>query len=132
MAIEVALRRGNPVTVNTPAERDLAAEAVTAAGLPLRRDMAPAMTGEDFAWYLEAASRRVRLDRQRPGRGWPRAAQFGLRLQRCDPAGRVGLSGQRREAGAAGLTAPGFIDLGQSCRSSDVSRFVNGGAAGRP
>ena len=53
----MALRRGNPVTVNTPAERDLAAEAVTAAGLPLRRDMAPAMTGEDFAWYLE----------QRPG-----------------------------------------------------------------
>ena len=45
--------RGNPVTVNTPAERDLAAEAVIAAGLPLRRDMAPAMTGEDFAWYLE-------------------------------------------------------------------------------
>jgi amidohydrolase len=55
--IEVALRRGNPVTANTPAERDLAAEAVTVAGLALRRDMAPAMTGEDFAWYLE----------QRPG-----------------------------------------------------------------
>ena len=51
------LRRGNPVTVNTPAERDMAAEAVVAAGLPLRRDLAPAMTGEDFAWYLE----------QRPG-----------------------------------------------------------------
>jgi amidohydrolase len=51
--IEVALRRGNPVTVNSPAERDLAAEAVVSAGLPLRRDMAPAMTGEDFAWYLE-------------------------------------------------------------------------------
>jgi amidohydrolase len=51
--IEVALRRGNPVTANAPAERDLAAEAVVAAGLPLRRDMAPAMTGEDFAWYLE-------------------------------------------------------------------------------
>jgi amidohydrolase len=51
--IEVALRRGNPVTVNSPAERDLAADAVVAAGLPLRRDMAPAMTGEDFAWYLE-------------------------------------------------------------------------------
>jgi amidohydrolase len=51
--IEVALRRGNPVTVNTAAERDMAAEAVVAAGLPLRRDMAPAMTGEDFAWYLE-------------------------------------------------------------------------------
>lgn len=55
--IEAELRRGNPVTLNTPAERDLAAETVTAAGLPLRRDMAPAMTGEDFAWYLE----------QRPG-----------------------------------------------------------------
>jgi amidohydrolase len=51
--IEVALRRGNPVTVNAPVERDMAAEAVVAAGLPLRRDMAPAMTGEDFAWYLE-------------------------------------------------------------------------------
>jgi hippurate hydrolase len=55
--IEVSLQRGNPVTVNTMAERDLAAEAVAAAGLPLRRDMAPAMTGEDFAWYLQ----------QRPG-----------------------------------------------------------------
>ena len=51
--IEAVLRRGNPVTVNAPAERDMAAEAVVAAGLPLRRDMAPAMTGEDFAWYLE-------------------------------------------------------------------------------
>jgi hippurate hydrolase len=55
--VEVALRRGNPVTQNTPDERDLAAEAVLAAGLPLRRDMLPAMTGEDFAWYLQ----------QRPG-----------------------------------------------------------------
>ena len=55
--IDVALRRGNPVTVNTPGERDLAAEAVLAAGLSLRRDMPPAMTGEDFAWYLQ----------QRPG-----------------------------------------------------------------
>ncbi|HEY7578235.1 MAG TPA: amidohydrolase [Acetobacteraceae bacterium] len=51
--IEVTLRRGNPVTANTPAERDVAAEAVIAAGLPLRRDLAPAMTGEDFAWYLQ-------------------------------------------------------------------------------
>jgi amidohydrolase len=51
--IEPRLRRGNPVTVNAPAERDMAAEAVVAAGLPLRRDLAPAMTGEDFAWYLE-------------------------------------------------------------------------------
>ena len=53
VAIEVTLRRGNPVTANTPAERDLAAEAVVSAGLPLRRDLLPAMTGEDFAWYLQ-------------------------------------------------------------------------------
>ncbi len=50
--IEPEFIRGNPVTANSPAERDMAAEAVTTAGLPLRRDMAPAMTGEDFAWYL--------------------------------------------------------------------------------
>ena len=57
--VEIAVEqlRGNPVTVNSPVERDLAAAAVLAAGIPLRRDMAPAMTGEDFAWYLE----------QRPG-----------------------------------------------------------------
>jgi hippurate hydrolase len=48
---EVAIRRGVPVTVNTPAERELAAAA--AAGVTeLRRDVAPAMTGEDFAWLL--------------------------------------------------------------------------------
>jgi hippurate hydrolase len=57
VAIEVTMRRGNPVTVNAPAERDLAVEAVASAGLPVRRDIPPAMTGEDFAWYLE----------QRPG-----------------------------------------------------------------
>jgi amidohydrolase len=57
VSIDVVFRRTGPPTVNTPAERDLAAEAVTASGLPLRRDMAPAMTGEDFAWYLQ----------QRPG-----------------------------------------------------------------
>jgi hippurate hydrolase len=57
VSIDVQIPRGNPVTGNTPAERNVAAEAVTNAGLRLRRDMAPAMTGEDFAWYLE----------QRPG-----------------------------------------------------------------
>ncbi len=57
VTIDVTMRRGNPVTVNTAAERDLAADAVTAAGLPLHRDIPPAMTGEDFAWYLQ----------QRPG-----------------------------------------------------------------
>ena len=50
--IDVQIPRGNPVTQNTPAERDVAAEAVAAAGLKLSRDMAPAMTGEDFAWFL--------------------------------------------------------------------------------
>jgi hippurate hydrolase len=55
--IDVEQIRGMGVTANTLAERDLAAEAVQAAGIPLRRDMAPAMTGEDFAWYLQ----------QRPG-----------------------------------------------------------------
>ncbi len=51
--IDVQIPHGNPVTANTPMERDLAAEAVLAAGLTLRQDMAPAMTGEDFAWYLD-------------------------------------------------------------------------------
>jgi hippurate hydrolase len=53
VAIEVTLRRGNPVTVNTPVERDLAVEAIASANLPVRRDLPPAMTGEDFSWYLE-------------------------------------------------------------------------------
>jgi amidohydrolase len=53
VGIEVEIPRGNAVTANTPAERDLAVEATTAAGLKLRRDLAPAMTGEDFAWYLD-------------------------------------------------------------------------------
>ena len=57
VAIDVDIPRGNPVTANSAVERDLAAEAVVAAGLPLRRNLAPAMTGEDFAWYLQ----------QRPG-----------------------------------------------------------------
>ncbi len=50
--IDVQIPRGNPVTANTPAEREMAAEAVMGGGMPLRRDLAPAMTGEDFAWYL--------------------------------------------------------------------------------
>jgi hippurate hydrolase len=50
--IDVQIPYGMPVTMNAPAERDLAAEAVVSAGLPLRRDLPPAMTGEDFSWYL--------------------------------------------------------------------------------
>ncbi len=52
VGIAVQQIRGNPVTVNTRAEADLAAQAVRAAAIPLRRDLPPAMTGEDFAWYL--------------------------------------------------------------------------------
>jgi amidohydrolase len=55
--IDVQVPPGILVTQNAPAERDLAAGAVLAAGLKLRRDMAPAMTGEDFSWFLQ----------QRPG-----------------------------------------------------------------
>ncbi len=50
--IEVAVRHGNLVTANTGPEADLAAAAAAAAGLTVRRDMAPAMTGEDFCWHL--------------------------------------------------------------------------------
>jgi len=51
--IDTQIPRGNPVTANTPEEREMAAQAVQRLGVPLRRDMAPAMTGEDFAWYLD-------------------------------------------------------------------------------
>ena len=103
VAIDVALRRGNPVTVNAAAERDLAADAVAAAGLPLRRDLLPAMTGEDFAWYLAATPWCVRLDRQRAGRRGTRTAQLELRLQRRDPSRGVRLSCERRQASLGGL-----------------------------
>ena len=53
VSINVEQIRGMPVTINSPAERDLAADAVQTGGIPLRRDLAPAMTGEDFAWYLQ-------------------------------------------------------------------------------
>jgi amidohydrolase len=51
--IDVQIPRGNVVTANTPEDRDMAAETVQALGLPLRRDLRPAMTGEDFCWYLQ-------------------------------------------------------------------------------
>ncbi|MBW8269015.1 amidohydrolase [Caldovatus aquaticus] len=47
----LAWRPGVPVTENHPAERDLAAQAAAAVAT-LRRDLPPAMTGEDFAWFL--------------------------------------------------------------------------------
>jgi hippurate hydrolase len=48
----MAFRPGVPVTVNHPEEREVAA-AAAAAVAPLRRDLPPAMTGEDFAWFLK-------------------------------------------------------------------------------
>ncbi|MDO9708212.1 amidohydrolase [Paracraurococcus lichenis] len=48
---EVEFKVGVPVTANHAAERDLAA---TVAGTvtAVRRDIPPAMTGEDFSWFL--------------------------------------------------------------------------------
>jgi hippurate hydrolase len=51
--IGVEIPAGINVVSNTPEERDRAADAVLAAGLPLRRDLPPALTGEDFCWYLD-------------------------------------------------------------------------------
>jgi amidohydrolase len=48
---EVALRRGVAVTANNAPEGALAAEAAGAVS-SLRRDLLPAMTGEDFSWLL--------------------------------------------------------------------------------
>ena len=48
---EVAVRRGVAVTANQAAEREIAAQAAGAVS-SLRRDLLPAMTGEDFSWLL--------------------------------------------------------------------------------
>jgi len=47
----VLFKVGVPVTANHPAERELAA-AAAATVTTLRRDLPPAMTGEDFAYFL--------------------------------------------------------------------------------
>jgi len=52
MQHKVTFAHGAALTRNTAAEADMAAEAAEAAGLPLRRDLAAAMTGEDFGWML--------------------------------------------------------------------------------
>jgi hippurate hydrolase len=51
---EVSVRRGVAVTANHPAERELAADAAGAV-TSVRRDLPPAMTGEDFSWLLQEA-----------------------------------------------------------------------------
>lgn len=53
VAIGVDIRHGVSVTANSHAEAELAAAAASAMGVPVRRDMAPSMAGEDFGWYLE-------------------------------------------------------------------------------
>ncbi len=53
MRAEVEIRPGVTVTANHAAEAGLAAQAAANAGLPVRRDLPPAMTGEDFGWYLQ-------------------------------------------------------------------------------
>ncbi|WP_343895861.1 amidohydrolase [Craurococcus roseus] len=52
LSAAVDVRRGVAVTANRPAERDLAAEAAGAVSA-VRRDLPPAMTGEDFSWFLQ-------------------------------------------------------------------------------
>jgi hippurate hydrolase len=54
LAAEVIVRRGVPVVRNSSAERDLVETAAAAASPGVVRGMVPAMTGEDFAWYLES------------------------------------------------------------------------------
>lgn len=49
---DVLWRQGVEVTANSPAERELAAVAAAAVA-PTRRDVPPAMTGEDFSWFLK-------------------------------------------------------------------------------
>lgn len=44
---------GVGVLINTPAEADLARLAAEKAQVPVRRDLAPSMAGEDFAFYLQ-------------------------------------------------------------------------------
>jgi amidohydrolase len=57
MQIEVDIIHGMSVTANTPEDAEIASAAAAGAGLTVRRDLPPAMTGEDFSWFLQ----------QRPG-----------------------------------------------------------------
>lgn len=52
MTARVDVSVGIGPTVNTPAEAALAVEACKAAGIEYRTDLNPAMTGEDFSWFL--------------------------------------------------------------------------------
>ena len=51
LTAEVGFRRGVPVTANHALDRETAASAA-ASVTTIRRDLPPAMTGEDFSWFL--------------------------------------------------------------------------------
>ncbi|MCW3473996.1 amidohydrolase [Limobrevibacterium gyesilva] len=53
MKATIDLPPGIGATVNSRAEADLAAEACAEAAIPVRRDLQPAMTSEDFGWFLQ-------------------------------------------------------------------------------
>jgi len=52
LTVTFSLRQGIPITINHPAEREVAAIAAAEVAT-LRRDLPPALTGEDFSWYLD-------------------------------------------------------------------------------
>jgi hippurate hydrolase len=52
VAAAMGWRQGVGVTANSPAERDLAAAAGKAVA-PVKEHVTPAMTGEDFSWFLK-------------------------------------------------------------------------------
>jgi metal-dependent amidase/aminoacylase/carboxypeptidase family protein len=53
VSARVAISGAIPPTVNHAAEAEMAAASCAESAIPLRRDLAPAMTSEDFGWYLK-------------------------------------------------------------------------------
>ena len=53
MKVEYSMPPGIGATVNHKSEADLAALACEEFAIPVRRDLPPAMTGEDFSWFLK-------------------------------------------------------------------------------
>ena len=94
------LRRRRPATVNTPAERALAADGRRGGRAAVRRDLPPAMTCEDFGWFLKERPGAFVWIGNGPAEGGTRAAQSRLRFQRHDPAGGRVLSRRSRQTGA--------------------------------
>ncbi len=53
VSASVDIRHSTPPTVNPAAEAELAAQAVHAAGIAMRRDLAPSLVAEDFGAYQQ-------------------------------------------------------------------------------